>query len=97
LQAQLGGFQGQTTPQTSDLATRMRVSRNRWAWLRQVSNQFRHARAVSLLRDGTPMKIIGDVLGHRSASSTSVYLKLATEDLRDVALEIPGLAEEEQS
>jgi site-specific recombinase XerD len=58
---------------------------------------FRHARAVSLLRDGTPMKIIGDVLGHRSASSTSVYLKLATEDLRDVALEIPGLAEGERS
>lgn len=58
---------------------------------------FRHAPAVSLLRDGTPMKIIGDVLGHRSASSTSVYLKLATADLRDVALEIPGLAEEDQS
>jgi len=58
---------------------------------------FRHARAVSLLRDGTPMKIIGDVLGHRSSSSTSVYLKLATDDLRDVALEIPGLAEKEQS
>ena len=58
---------------------------------------FRHARAVSLLRAGTPMKIIGDVLGHRSASSTSVYLKLATEDLRDVALEIPGLGEEESS
>lgn len=58
---------------------------------------FRHARAVSLLRDGTPVKIIGDLLGHRSASSTSVYLKLATDDLRDVALEIPGLAEVEQS
>lgn len=58
---------------------------------------FRHARAVSLLRDGTPPKIIGDVLGHRSTSSTSVYLKLATEDLRDVALEIPELAEEVQS
>jgi integrase/recombinase XerD len=57
---------------------------------------FRHARAVSLLRDGTPMKIIGDVLGHRSAASTSVYLKLATEDLRDVALEIPCMAEEVQ-
>ena len=57
---------------------------------------FRHARAVSLLRDGTPMKIIGDVLGHRSASSTSVYLKLAIEDLRDVALEIPGLAQQGQ-
>lgn len=58
---------------------------------------FRHARALSLLREGTPVKIIGDVLGHRSASSTSVYLKLATEDLRNVALEIPGLAEEVQS
>ena len=50
---------------------------------------FRHARAVSLLRSGTPMKIIGDVLGHRSAASTSPYLKLATEELRDVALDIP--------
>ncbi len=58
---------------------------------------FRHARAVSLLRSGTPMKIIGDVLGHRSAASTSPYLKLATEELRDMALEIPGLAEEGQS
>ena len=58
---------------------------------------FRHARAVSLLREGTPLKIIGDVLGHRSTSSTSAYLKLATEDLREVTLEIPGLAEWESS
>lgn len=35
------------------------------------------------------MKQIGDILGHRSADSTAVYLKLATEDLRAVALEIP--------
>jgi integrase len=51
---------------------------------------FRHARAVSLLRSAVPLKIIGDVLGHRSAASTAPYLKLATEELRDVALEIPG-------
>lgn len=50
---------------------------------------FRHARAVSLLRAGVSQKIIGDVLGHRSAASTTPYLKLATEDLRNVALEIP--------
>ena len=50
---------------------------------------FRHARAVSLLRAGVPPKIIGDVLGHRSAKSTGVYLKLATEDLRAVGLNIP--------
>lgn len=51
---------------------------------------FRHARAVSLLRASVPRKLIGDVLGHRSTESTISYLKLATEDLRAIALEIPG-------
>jgi site-specific recombinase XerD len=50
---------------------------------------FRHARAISLLRATVPMKQIGDLLGHRSADSTLAYLKLATEDLRAVAMEIP--------
>jgi site-specific recombinase XerD len=51
---------------------------------------FRHARAVSLLRASVPGKIIGDLLGHRSTEATIPYLKLATEDLRAIALEIPG-------
>jgi integrase/recombinase XerD len=51
---------------------------------------FRHARAVSLLRASVTTKTIGDLLGHRSAESTRPYLKLATDDLREVALEIPG-------
>jgi site-specific recombinase XerD len=51
---------------------------------------FRHARAVSLLRAAVPRKVIGDVLGHRSTEATIPYLKLATEDLRAIALEIPG-------
>lgn len=51
---------------------------------------FRHARAVSLLRAEVPPKIIGDLLGHRSTESTTPYLKLAVDDLRAVALEIPG-------
>jgi integrase/recombinase XerD len=50
---------------------------------------FRHARAVSMLRAAVSVKDIGDLLGHRAADSTLVYLKLATEDLRAVALEIP--------
>jgi integrase/recombinase XerD len=50
---------------------------------------FRHARAVSLLRAAVPLKAIGDILGHRSPLSTGAYLKLATEDLRSVALDIP--------
>jgi integrase/recombinase XerD len=50
---------------------------------------FRHARAVTLLRAGVSRKLIGDLLGHRSEEATLVYLKLATEDLRAIALEIP--------
>jgi integrase/recombinase XerD len=50
---------------------------------------FRHARAVTLLRASVSQKIIGDLLGHRSEEATLPYLKLATEDLRAIALEIP--------
>ena len=46
--------------------------------------------AVHLLQKGTPLKTIGDILGHRTAESTSMYLRLATGDLREVALEIPA-------
>jgi site-specific recombinase XerD len=51
---------------------------------------FRHARAVSLLRSGVPFKVIGDVLGHTTATATAEYLKLATADLREVGLELPS-------
>lgn len=51
---------------------------------------FRHARAVELLRASVPQKVIGDLLGHRSTKSTIPYLKLATEDLRAIALDVPG-------
>ena len=51
---------------------------------------FRHARAVEMLRASVPQKIIGDLLGHRSTEATIPYLKLATEDLRSIALDVPG-------
>lgn len=51
---------------------------------------FRHARAVEMLRASVPTKVIGDLLGHRSTESTAPYLKLATEDLRAIALDVPG-------
>lgn len=57
---------------------------------KQGPHSFRHTRAVSMLRAGVNLKEIGDVLGHRSAASTTAYLKLATEDLRGVALEVPA-------
>ncbi len=49
----------------------------------------RYSRAVSLLSGGVSIKVIGDVLGHRSERSTAVYLKLATDELRAVALDLP--------
>lgn len=49
----------------------------------------RHARATSLIRQGQPLKVIGDLLGHRVPVATAIYCKLAVEDLRAVALEIP--------
>jgi site-specific recombinase XerD len=49
----------------------------------------RHSLAVHLLRQGTSVKAIGDLLGHRSAESTCVYLRLQVEDLRDAALALP--------
>jgi integrase/recombinase XerD len=52
----------------------------------------RHSFAVHLLKSGTPLKTIGDILGHRTAESTSMYLRLATGDLREVSLAVPGKA-----
>jgi site-specific recombinase XerD len=49
----------------------------------------RHSYAVHLLRRGVPLKTLGDLLGHRTAESTGVYLRLATDDLRRVALPLP--------
>ncbi|MFN7971273.1 MAG: site-specific integrase [Acidobacteriota bacterium] len=49
----------------------------------------RHTRATSLVRQGKPLKVVGDLLGHRVPEATLIYCKLAVEDLRGVALELP--------
>jgi len=58
--------------------------------LYQGPHCLRHSYALHLLKNGTPLKTIGDILGHRTAESTSMYLRLATGDLREVALPVPG-------
>jgi integrase/recombinase XerD len=55
----------------------------------QGAHCLRHSYAVHLLKNGTPLKTIGDILGHYTAESTAMYLRLATGDLREVALEVP--------
>lgn len=56
----------------------------------------RHSYALYLLRCGLPLKTIGDLLGHRTPESTGVYIRLTTEDLREVALNVPALSEAEK-
>ncbi|MEW6753163.1 MAG: site-specific integrase [Candidatus Latescibacterota bacterium] len=52
----------------------------------------RHARATALVRQGHSLKVVGDLLGHRVPEATLIYCKLAVEDLRQVALELPEVA-----
>jgi site-specific recombinase XerD len=52
------------------------------------AHTFRHSYAVRLLRQGFPLKTIGDALGHRHPQSTFIYTKAAVEDLRCVSLDI---------
>jgi site-specific recombinase XerD len=58
----------------------------------QGAHCLRHSYAVHLLRQGASLKVIGDVLGHRSPESTCLYLRLSVEDLRTVPLNLPATA-----
>lgn len=68
---------------------------NYWSQRSQLQLPFtsphclRHSYAAKLLRQGTSLKAIGDLLGHRTLESTVTYLRLAREHLREVALEVP--------
>lgn len=53
---------------------------------RPGSHTLRHTCVQHLVDAGFSLKTIGDYVGHRSASSTQVYAKVAVEALRDVAL-----------
>ncbi len=57
----------------------------------------RHSYALHLLHHGTSLKTIGDLLGHRTAESTCVYLRLAVDDLRDVPLGLPSPSTQEMN
>lgn len=53
---------------------------------RAGSHTLRHTCVQRLVDSGFPLKTIGDYVGHRSASSTEIYAKVAVETLRDIAL-----------
>lgn len=53
------------------------------------SHLLRHSLATDMLRKGASLDEIGDVLRHRSRSSTAIYAKLDVEALRSVARDWP--------
>ena len=50
---------------------------------------FRHSHASRQVDSGANLKVVSDILGHRSPSSTSVYVRVALHRLRMVALPVP--------
>jgi len=54
------------------------------------SHQFRHALAVRMLERGASLVEIGDVLGHRSPQTTSLYARVDIRALRSLAPPWPG-------
>ena len=53
---------------------------------RPGAHTFRYSCAQALLKQGTPLKVISDYLGHTEPGTTQQYIKIAIEDLRAVAL-----------
>ena len=49
----------------------------------------RHTHACRQIELGTRPKVLSDILGHRDPQSTSAYIRVATDRLRDMALPVP--------
>ena len=53
------------------------------------AHAFRHSHASRQVDAGANIKVVSDILGHSSPSSTSVYVRVALKRLRTVALPVP--------
>lgn len=53
------------------------------------AHAFRHSHASRQIDAGADVKVVSDILGHRSSSSTSVYVRVALKRLRAVGLPVP--------
>jgi site-specific recombinase XerD len=54
-------------------------------------HSLRHALARRLLEQGTPLSTVAQIMGHTSYCSTSPYLKVDIDGLRDCALSLEGV------
>ena len=54
---------------------------------------FRHSAATNLLRDDTPLEVIGTLLRHQSTQTTAIYARVDVRMLREVAQPWPAAGE----
>jgi len=53
------------------------------------AHAFRHSHASRQVDSGANLKVVSEILGHRSCSSTSVYIRVALKRLRGMGLKVP--------
>jgi len=58
-------------------------------WRLCRSRHRRHSHASRQVDSGANLKIVSEILGHRSSSSTSVYVRVTLKRLRAVGLTVP--------
>jgi integrase/recombinase XerD len=79
------------TPLGKDVVRRaVLAAYRRCGWTRTRVHILRHSVASRLLRAGTPMKEIADILRHRSLDTSAIYTKVDLTRLALVALPWPG-------
>jgi integrase/recombinase XerD len=54
-----------------------------------ATHMLRHTHATRQMELGANQKVVSDILGHRDPRSTSVYIRVAVERLRGLALRVP--------
>lgn len=85
---------GAMTKYSVSFAFKTRARRSGLPITQYSSYSLRHGFAQRLFLKGVGMKAIGDLMGHRNLVSTSVYLRLQSAMLREVALPVPGAHEQ---
>ncbi|MCH4242428.1 MAG: tyrosine-type recombinase/integrase [Prevotella sp.] len=57
-------------------------------------HSLRHSLATALMEQGSPLPVISEVLGHRSAETTMVYIKTDVPDMKKCAMPVPPVSED---
>lgn len=93
-QAELFGMEhppfGPMTPAAVSMRFKVHARRSGLPITQASAYALRHSFAMRLLGAGVGMKAIGDLMGHSSLASTSAYLRIQTDMLREVALDVPA-------